>query len=523
MKNNLKKMGWALLIGLTFYACKKDQVTEIPTTPLSKNAPDLALRLAAIKEQYYDQKMDAGFLAKDVKGITWTPDWEKPRLETVNDSVSYVFFPMIGTVQKEGKPVKIQEIGAATYLMVKNEKDFYKAFYYVPEDKRSKNPSDDTSEAIMQHFTGSLLLSSLNGGRNYLLDYVNGKVSEAYKKNQFALKKLQSVSGATSYWEQQCRTEIRHCTFVSDSYSRCGGEIIVIYSYSCQWPTSYCGMTFYMTDSGEETVCEQVWFEDPPSGGGTGGGEDSPEPKAITEIKVDTGARPCVKTIVTDLLNNADDIKNVVSELMTLANINASAAITRLNDLNNYNITISEVLYRDRDVTDPSGQVIGVKRVNGRTDSQTGDIGINKLTLDEATDLAVASTLIHEMMHAYFVYGTKHATGSEQFFFQDMNEYLFRSDGTPIPDGTNQETAQHTQMAAAYVNSMASLLAKYATSRGILKSPDSSITLLEYCKDLFWRNLADSQAYIQAPNKTRAITNGDREFKNQSGTNKKGC
>ncbi|WP_199140531.1 hypothetical protein [Pedobacter sp. ASV12] len=318
MKNNLKKTGWALLIGLTFFACKKELVIKTQTVPLSKNTPDLSKRLATIRQQYYDQKMDARFVAKDDKGITWTPEWSNPKLQTVNDSVSYVFYQMIGTVKRDGKTVKVQEIGAATYLMVKNEKEFYKAFYSLADDKRNKNLSDDTSEVIMRHFTGRLLLSSLTGGRNYLLNYVNGSVSEAYQKNQNALRKLQSVGNTTSYWEQVCQTVIRHCTFVSAGYSLCGGEVMVIYSYNCYWPQPMCGVTFYMTDSSEETVCEQVWFDDPPNGGGSGGGDDG---QTLSDYDledarlVDDGKKPIDPKKYIDCFN---DGKQVQSYKMTL-------------------------------------------------------------------------------------------------------------------------------------------------------------------------------------------------------------
>lgn len=118
-----------LLIFLLAVSCKKDQVAVKSNEPLSKNAYDFQARLDAIKQRYYDQKLQALFLPKVQKGITWQPNWVSPRLEIVNDSVSYVFYPMIGTVKINGKTEKVHEIGAATFLMVKNEKDFYKAFY----------------------------------------------------------------------------------------------------------------------------------------------------------------------------------------------------------------------------------------------------------------------------------------------------------------------------------------------------------------------------------------------------------
>ena len=79
-------------------------------------------------------------------------------------------------------------------------------------------------------------------------------------------------------------------------------------------------------------------------------------------------------------------------------------------------------------------------------------------------------------------------------------------------------------MAASYVNSMAALLQMYANSRGIFISPDPGISLNEYSRDVFWRNLATSQSSIKAPNKIRSDRNGLKELKNELGsTKKKGC
>lgn len=68
------------------------------------------------------------------------------------------------------------------------------------------------------------------------------------------------------------------------------------------------------------------------------------------------------------------------------------------------------------------------------------------------------------------------------------------------------------------------MVGSYANARGIFESPDSSISLNQYCKDILWNSLSSSQTSIKAPNKSRAEKNGDKEFKNKSGSsNKKGC
>ncbi|TKC03386.1 hypothetical protein [Pedobacter cryotolerans] len=240
-------------------------------------------------------------------------------------------------------------------------------------------------------------------------------------------------------------------------------------------------------------------------------------PRILKEIKVDSTARPCVDTIATKIISEAGEIQNVLSDLLSMANLNASASISTIANSGTFKIKIGEHLFNDQTKYDAAGNSFILRR-NGVTNDTTGYIHLNKLMLNEATDLAVAATLIHELMHSYMVYGIHHTSGLEHDIFAGMNTFLFDQSGTPY---SNQGIPQHTQMANTYVNSMASLLTRFAISRGILTSPDSSISLTEYCQDIFWQNLQHSQAYIAAPNKNRSTSNGNREYKNTSNSSKK--
>jgi hypothetical protein len=262
-----------------------------------------------------------------------------------------------------------------------------------------------------------------------------------------------------------------------------------------------------------------TWIEDCRTcvGGTTGLTECS---ILLKEIKIDSTARPCVDTIATKIISEAGEIQNVLSDLLSMANLNASAAISTIANSGTYKIKIGEKTIVDETKTDGVGNSF-IYRTNGSTNASSGNIDINSLMLNESTDLGVASTLIHELMHSYFVYGINHTTGYEHNVFVDMNNFLFTPTGSPQPD---QATAQHTQMAVTYVNSMASILQKFAISKGIITSPNSNISLTEYCRDIFWNNLSNTQAYQAAPNKSRAEANAKREYTNASNSSKKkGC
>lgn len=256
-----------LLLIIVICSCKKEISKNFDISSpkiLSKDAPDLAIRLAAIKEKFYADKLEKKLIPNIDQKLSWTPDWDHPKVQTVNDSVSYVFYRLIGKVKINDKIQEVTEKGAASFLMVKDEGEFFKALYYHPQMPNEK--SKVKTKINMQNFSGKLLLNNLHNGENFLIDYTKGKLSESYQKKQLlTLNKLAINNPATkSYWIQQCRTEYRACTFVSDGYSYCGGGIDVIYSEYCNWPSSVCGVTYYLTDSDERLICEDIWFPDPP-------------------------------------------------------------------------------------------------------------------------------------------------------------------------------------------------------------------------------------------------------------------
>ena len=186
------------LIVLITSQCSKDSLIKEPgiITTLSTNSPDLQARLEAIKKSFYQQKLDEKIKPKKSDRLLWYPDWENPKIQVVNDSVSYVFYEFLGKL--DGENVNVKSTNGKLFLMVKNEKDFYKAFYYKDNDAQSDK---EVKEFNMDQFTGNLLLYSLQNGRNYLLDYTNGHLSDSYlKKGVLAVKKIQSNKGTISYW-----------------------------------------------------------------------------------------------------------------------------------------------------------------------------------------------------------------------------------------------------------------------------------------------------------------------------------
>ncbi|MFN0257612.1 hypothetical protein [Pedobacter ureilyticus] len=362
--------------------------------------------------------------------------------------------------------------------------------------------------------SGYVIYYNLDGSTSNGVVYSNGKPIYKIKnssESEVMMVKKQIESGGDRN-VQGCSTQ-----FIETGYTYC---VYTPYSENCGWQST--GYSSYTTCDQEEDV-----NQDPDSytgggggGGGGGNGNSTSGPPILKEIKVDSTARPCVDTIATAVISKAAEIQNVLSNLLSLSNVNASAAISTMANSSTYKIKIGEHLFNDQTKYNSDGSSYLIRK-NGVTNDTTGFIYLNKLMLNDGTDLAVAATLIHELMHSYMVYGIHHTTGLERDVFRDMNMFLFDQSGAPF---ANQGVPQHIQMANTYVNSMAALLTSYATSRGILTSPDSSISLSEYCKDIFWQDLQHSQAYIAAPNKNRSASNGEREYKNTyNSTKKKKC
>ncbi|MFD2585086.1 hypothetical protein ACFSR6_21490 [Pedobacter vanadiisoli] len=284
-----------LVVTITNLKCTKEafNLQNVPKEVLSKNAKDYSERLEIIRKSFYEQKLDEKFIPKVKQDVTWTPDWDHPASQVINDSVSYVFYPLIGFYEKDQLKGKVKTYGAKFYLIVKNEHDFYKGVYL---NEQKENSTNLKVKVELGNFTGKLLLTNLKTKDAFLLKYVDGKVQDNLTGAQkIASAKLMATKGTVSYWAQQCHTEMRYCVYASDGYSYCGGAIDIIVSYYCQWPSSQCGVSYYMIDYGEETVCEDIWFPDPPeepsdpgNGGGNGGNEG--DPGTLTETQITEAA-----------------------------------------------------------------------------------------------------------------------------------------------------------------------------------------------------------------------------------------
>jgi len=240
-----------VLILLITSQCSKDSLKPEVIKPLSINSGDLQFRLEAIKKSFYLQKLDEKIRPKKSNDLSWSPDWENPKIQIVNDSVSYVFFELLGIVKGSERTHTSKQFNGKSYLMIKNERQFYKAFYFSPSSIAKKEDNSSLEEFDTHHFTGQLLLTDLLTNKNYLINYEKGRANEEAKRATQNTKKIQSNGSNISYWEQNCQYEMRWCTYSTLSAPSCTSSVHVVYSATCQWPSPICGFPFSLTDSDE--------------------------------------------------------------------------------------------------------------------------------------------------------------------------------------------------------------------------------------------------------------------------------
>ncbi len=124
---------------------------------------------------------------------------------------------------------------------------------------------------------------------------------------------------------------------------------------------------------------------------------------------------------------------------------------------------------------------------------------------NNVTDLGTASTIIHEAFHCQIMNWYREADAASKKQLATEYWYLFPPDSISISDlqavinGGNE--TQHEFMANRYRNIIAEALYQFAQSKGL--SVD-----LDYCKDLAWGGIFDSEAFKKLSKNTQKDIRG---------------
>ncbi|WP_025142346.1 hypothetical protein [Pedobacter jeongneungensis] len=314
------------------------------------------------------------------------------------------------------------------------------------------------------------MLSSLQNGQNYILDYSNGHLSDSYqKKGVLAVKKMQSVKGTTSYWQQECNQVVRNCTYSSLAPSWCGGIVNIVFSATCSWPQSTCGDTYSLVDSDEGVVCEDRWFPDPPepidTGGGSGGSGDgttTTTPEEFNQhINLDE-LSPCASSVMHSLMYQTEG--SVVAMIQKIS-----------GEVPGYSWTLKA----GNLAVDTNGET---KKSNG---GATTTIDVSKYT--NGTDMALARTLLHEAVHAYLVsYFTKNNTLANLSYPEMLVEWIKL-------EKKDMNVLHHIEITTEFKSDIAKGLMEYGDLHNYTFS--STVEKNQFYSDMAWGGLEATPAY----------------------------
>lgn len=122
-----------------------------------------------------------------------------------------------------------------------------------------------------------------------------------------------------------------------------------------------------------------------------------------------------------------------------------------------------------------------------RNEIKDGYVTINFNTyrdvLQNTTDLAAATTLLHESVHAYlYAFYKDDPTSATATYPELFKKYIFKK------SGINSSETQHNEMAKTFINDIAASLTQYGKK---MKFPMND----SFYKDLAWKGLTDTDAF----------------------------
>ena len=258
-----------------------------------------------------------------------------------------------------------------------------------------------------------------------------------------------------------------------------------------------------------DLVYEATWVND---GTGTTPGDGSPGGLGPTagqgwyivlagrEYRVESGTRECMAA----LLQQMNSVANVVSTVQAVNGYSNSPQvnnmINQLSTQQGWRVSIKEAVLPQE--SNPFTGETWTPNASTRGVGGVIEVTFDSRYLDQASDLAIMRTLIHESVHAYFEFMMHNPINSGYPTFVQNNDLLYDRKGDPQAD---QNVAQHEQMAAKYVDDIAGMLVFWCNSQTpTIVSPIPGVSLLDYCKDMAWGGLVGTKAYRKyATNKTR--------------------
>ncbi|WP_130855643.1 hypothetical protein [Olivibacter jilunii] len=271
---SLRSVLLLLLAMCLFTRCQKENLHNPDANLEIKES----ITTAMIKKDFSNADLASRLIdtLNDTLQIIYIPNWNKITTNKMGDSLDYRFIPLHPIAKSPSGQSPVNLIGHKAFLLVKNGKEFYRSRFYP------KPVGQITNDSTLFLYNGRLALDDLLTDQLHLIDYNLGKTSQNFIKqvklndkhglsNKTASKK--SGKNTTMGWEQVCYT-VRTCNW----YTVCQGVPHVYSNFTgeCSYPTvgTSCDYTaeWYQSTPSYHTVCENIYFADPPTddNGGTG-------------------------------------------------------------------------------------------------------------------------------------------------------------------------------------------------------------------------------------------------------------
>lgn len=220
----------------------------------------------------------------------------------------------------------------------------------------------------------------------------------------------------------------------------------------------------------------------------------------------------CVSEIIEEQIDDDyldDCTKQVLTNIKSLNQNDFARILAKFSPLNSvYKVTLipdNTLPADDLGTTDWSGDVLPIP--------YDYTIKLNQNFLVESTKLGMAATILHELLHAYFlsIVDDNYETGSTELEnFPNLWNYYVLSQG----NGANYE--QHVTIANLYVKKLARALQEFHTGNPVLDSDEP----LQIYKDLAWGGLDETPAYnalsIEERNRIIAVCNAENKNEPQT-------
>ncbi|HVI45140.1 MAG TPA: hypothetical protein VM802_09720 [Chitinophaga sp.] len=331
-----------------------------------------------------------------------------------------------------------------------------------------------------EKFTGKILIETWNGHEIANYEYFPDGSYKSFWKSDPTNGRI-SVDPAMAMGK--CIIDYYYCASAG-SYRTCR------YSYSVQ------------TDCGTGVGSTSPTYTGPGApnlpgvggsiGGGIGGVPGRPGVKpafSAEKITVDPSAPTCLSQINTQVNEKANLIQMAINAFYWDAKgpYNQMAnMIYKISTDPNWKLIIKAAPIPDEvnsqgNLTTRNAQTIGV--------GSHVEITFNTNYLRTATDLSIARTLLHEMVHSYFTFALANTLDPDYNTFRELNTLLFVDESKAI-----DRSVQHNQMANSYIKNISSILYAYTLVAGI-SSPRADMTIQQYCDALAWGGLTETEAY----------------------------